>query len=76
MYTTGFCPYCVMAKRIFDDLSVPYNEVRIDLDPEKRREMMGSAGGKQCRKFLSAIAMLGVVMIRGTRSVRDNLKFG
>ena len=40
MYTTGFCPYCVMAKRIFDDLSVPYNEVRIDLDPEKRREMM------------------------------------
>lgn len=40
MYTTGFCPYCVIAKRIFDDLSVPYNEVRIDLDPEKRREMM------------------------------------
>lgn len=40
MYTTGFCPYCVMAKRLFDDLSVPYNEVRIDLDPEKRRQMM------------------------------------
>ena len=30
-----------MAKRIFDDLSVPYTEVRIDLDPEKRREMIG-----------------------------------
>ena len=40
MYTTGFCPYCVMAKRLFDDLSVPYNEVRIDLDPEKRQQMM------------------------------------
>ena len=39
MYTTGFCPYCSMAKRIFDDLGVLYNEVRIDLDPEKRREM-------------------------------------
>ena len=33
-----------MAKRIFDDLSVPYNEVRIDLDPEKRREMMEISG--------------------------------
>ncbi len=40
MYTTGFCPSCVMAKRLFDDLGVPYNEVRIDLDPEKRRQMM------------------------------------
>ena len=40
MYTTGFCPFCSMAKRIFDDLSVPYNEVRIDLDAEKREEMM------------------------------------
>ncbi len=32
-----------MAKRLFDDLSVPYNEVRIDLDPEKRRQMMESS---------------------------------
>ena len=40
MYTTGFCPYCLIVKRLFDNLSVPYNEVRIDLDPEKRRQMM------------------------------------
>ncbi len=39
MYTTGFCPYCLIAKRIFDDLGVPYNEVRVDQDPEKWREM-------------------------------------
>ena len=40
MYTTGFCPYCRFVKRLFDDLRVPYQEVRVDLDPEKRREMM------------------------------------
>ena len=43
LYTTGFCPYCLIVKRLFDDLSVPYNEVRIDLDPEKRRQMMESS---------------------------------
>ena len=40
MYTTGICPFCVMAKRIFDDLNVPYAEIRVDQHPEKRQEMM------------------------------------
>ena len=40
MYATGFCPYCLFVKRLFDDLGVPYNEVRIDLDKKKRRTMM------------------------------------
>ncbi|MBU25369.1 MAG: glutaredoxin 3 [Gammaproteobacteria bacterium] len=40
MYTNGMCPFCLMAKRIFDDLRVPYNEVRIDLNPKKRQEMV------------------------------------
>ena len=35
MYTTGFCPYCLFVKRLFDDLRVPYQEVRVDLDPEQ-----------------------------------------
>ena len=40
MYTTGVCPFCIMAKRIFDDLNVPYVEIRVDQHPEKRQEMM------------------------------------
>ena len=40
MYTTGVCPFCIMAKRIFDDLNVPYAEIRVDQHPEKRQEMM------------------------------------
>ena len=34
MYTTGFCPYCLFVKRLFDDLHVPFQEVRVDLDPD------------------------------------------
>jgi len=40
MYTTGTCPFCIMAKRIFDDMKVPYEEIRVDKHPEKRQEMM------------------------------------
>jgi glutaredoxin 3 len=40
MYTTGICPFCIMAKRIFDDLDVAYEEIRVDKHPEKRQEMM------------------------------------
>ena len=40
MYTTEICPFCIMAKRIFDDMKVPYEEIRVDKHPEKRQEMM------------------------------------
>jgi glutaredoxin 3 len=39
MYTTEICPFCIMAKRIFDDMKVPYEEIRVDKHPEKRQEM-------------------------------------
>ena len=40
MYTTGICPFCIMAKRIFDDMKVPYEEIRVDKYLAKREEMM------------------------------------
>ena len=44
MYTTGLCPFCVMAKRLFDDLGVTYTEIRVDNEPERRQEMMSRSG--------------------------------
>ncbi len=40
IYTTGMCPSCKQAKRLFDEKGVTYNEIRVDLDDEKRAEMM------------------------------------
>ena len=39
MYITRFCPFCIMVKKIFDDLEVPYEEIGVDQYPEKRQEM-------------------------------------
>lgn len=44
MYTTGLCPFCVMAKRLFDDLGVRYEEIRVDKEPARRQEMMTLSG--------------------------------
>ena len=44
IYTTPICPYCVRAKALLDDKHVPYTEVRVDEQPEKRMEMMQKSG--------------------------------
>lgn len=41
MYTTEVCPYCKSAKKLLAERGVTaIEEVRVDLDPERREEMM------------------------------------
>ena len=40
VYSTGQCPYCVMAKKLLERKGVSYTEIRVDSDPAKRQEMM------------------------------------
>ena len=41
MYTTAVCPYCIRAKQLLTARGVTaIEEVRVDLDPERREEMM------------------------------------
>lgn len=41
MYTTAVCPYCIRAKQLLAARGVTaIEEVRVDLDPDRRDEMM------------------------------------
>ena len=40
VYSSAQCPYCVMAKQLLDRKGVSYTEIRVDLEPAKRDEMM------------------------------------
>lgn len=41
MYSTGICPYCLMAERLLRSKGVEEIEkIRVDLDPSLRDEMM------------------------------------
>lgn len=45
MYSTGVCPYCVMAERLLAAKGVQdIEKIRIDLQPEQRAEMMQKTG--------------------------------
>lgn len=44
IYSTRVCPYCVRAKALLDGKHVPYTEVLVDEQPEKRVEMMQKTG--------------------------------
>ena len=45
MYTTGVCPYCVMAERLLRARGVTdLEKVRVDIDPARREEMMQRTG--------------------------------
>ena len=45
MYSTGVCPYCVMAERLLKSKGVAdIEKIRVDIDPERRTEMMEKTG--------------------------------
>ena len=45
MYTTQVCPYCVRAKALLQQRGVTaIEEVRVDLDPVQRDQMMAITG--------------------------------
>jgi len=44
MYSTGVCPYCVMAEKLLVSKGVAVEKIRIDLDTEKRGEMIQLTG--------------------------------
>ncbi|MGR9037543.1 MAG: glutaredoxin 3 [Gammaproteobacteria bacterium] len=40
IYSSGVCPYCLMAKRLFDKKGIDYTEINVDSSPGIRKEMM------------------------------------
>lgn len=44
IYSSAACSYCVRAKALLDQKNVKYEEIRVDLDPEKREEMIERSG--------------------------------
>ncbi|RDV38857.1 glutaredoxin 3 [Bradymonadaceae bacterium TMQ3] len=47
IYRTQFCPYCDMAKRLFRELDVPFEEIDVTHDPDARAELIQRTGGKR-----------------------------
>ena len=44
VYSTASCPYCTLAKNLLTKENIPFEEIRVDLDGEKREEMQRLSG--------------------------------
>ena len=45
MYSTGVCPYCIMAERLLSAKGVTsIDKIRVDLEPQQRVDMMQKTG--------------------------------
>ena len=44
MFTTRFCPYCVAARRLLEQLGIEFEDVAVDGDSELRRDVMTASG--------------------------------
>ncbi len=40
MYSTGYCPYCVKARELLNKKNALFTDIRIDLQPEFREDMI------------------------------------
>ncbi len=44
LYSSGYCPFCTMAKRLLSSKGVQYDEIEVDKHPELREEMVRVTG--------------------------------
>ena len=44
IYSKDHCAYCVWAKQLLDNKKVDYQEIRVDLEPDKLAEMVTFSG--------------------------------
>jgi len=47
IYTTPFCPYCHMAKRLLNQKGIAFTEVNVIANRPKRTEMLQRANGRR-----------------------------
>ena len=47
VYIGPMCAYCDAAKRLLTRNNIPYNEINVALEEEKREEMLNKSNGKR-----------------------------
>jgi glutaredoxin 3 len=44
VYSTLVCPYCIRAKLLLGDRGIPYEEIDVTSDPDKRQWLVAATG--------------------------------
>ena len=46
IYSSLICPYCIAAKKIFENQKLKYTEILIDNNPKEKEKMISASGGR------------------------------
>jgi len=46
IYSKGFCPYCKMAKDLLSSLGQTFEEIDLEVHPDRTQEMLDRSGGR------------------------------
>ena len=46
IYSSNICPYCIAAKRLFENLNLKYKEIVVDNQPSLKNEMYNISNGR------------------------------
>ncbi len=46
LYSRAYCPYCTRAIALLTQKGIEFQEIKIDLNPEKRPEMLERSNGR------------------------------
>jgi len=75
LYSTSFCGYCVAAKRLLEREGIPYEEIDLSRDPERRMELVAETGWRTMPLILIDGALLGgydqLVARRSSQGLED-----
>jgi glutaredoxin 3 len=47
MYSSGWCPYCMRARALFERKGVAFAEIKVDEQPQERDTMLARSGGRR-----------------------------
>ena len=65
VYTTRICGYCVAAKRLLERESLPYEEVDVSMDREKRAWLVQATGRRTVPQiFINEVPIGGYTELR------------
>ena len=77
VYLGPMCAFCDAAKRLLTKKNIPYKEINIDLDEDKREEMIKKSNGKRTipQIFIENYHVGGYVELRAleNKGELDNL---
>lgn len=59
IYTADYCSYCHRAKQLLDRKGIQYTEIRVDLNAEKRSEMIERTGRRTVPEILIDDELIG-----------------